>query len=220
MNQKSSFLLLKNNAPAVDLGDIPEFEYVDFCQIVTSLLSDESNHLIVYYALPYKKQLLFICAVGMDNQQEIAIFSHILPHSENSLQSLTPTVPQIQIFEREIAENHGIEFIRHPWMKPVRYSHDRSNKANIMDNYPFYSIESDELHEVGVGPIHAGVIEPGHFRFICNGEKVLHLEIHLGYQHRGVESQFIALKNPLQRMLLAESIAGDTPLATDWRMCN
>src|ERR1035437_9514339 len=47
-------------------------------------------------------------------------------------------------------------------------------------------IESEELHEVGVGPIHAGVIEPGHFRFICNGEKVLRLEIQFGYQHRGI----------------------------------
>ncbi len=212
MYQKSSFLLLKNNAPAVDLADIPEYEYVEFSQILTSLLSDESNHLIVYYALPYKKQLLFICAVGLDNQHDIAVFSHILPHFEKSLQSLTPTAPQVQIFEREIAENHGIEFIGHPWMKPVRYSHGRNNPAEIMDNYPFYSIESNELHEVGVGPIHAGVIEPGHFRFICNGEKVLHLEIHLGYQHRGVESQFISLKTPLQRMLLAESIAGDTTI--------
>jgi Ni,Fe-hydrogenase III large subunit len=79
-----------------------------------------------------------------------------------------------------------------------------------MDNYPFYRIESEELHEVGVGPIHAGVIEPGHFRFICNGEKVLHLEIHLGYQHRGIERLFVEKKTALQRCILAESIAGDT----------
>lgn len=78
-----------------------------------------------------------------------------------------------------------------------------------MNNYPFYQIESDELHEVGVGPIHAGVIEPGHFRFICNGEKVLHLEIQLGYQHRGVESLMLQ-SGGLKRALLAESIAGDT----------
>jgi Ni,Fe-hydrogenase III large subunit len=79
-----------------------------------------------------------------------------------------------------------------------------------MNNYPFYGIESEELHEVGVGPIHAGVIEPGHFRFICNGEKVLHLEIHLGYQHRGIEKLFIEKNDPLQRCILSESIAGDT----------
>jgi Ni,Fe-hydrogenase III large subunit len=60
-----------------------------------------------------------------------------------------------------------------------------------MDNYPFFKIDREELHEVGVGPIHAGVIEPGHFRFICNGEQILHLEIHLGYQHRGLEDLFL-----------------------------
>ena len=79
-----------------------------------------------------------------------------------------------------------------------------------MDNYPFYNIDSEELHEVGVGPVHAGVIEPGHFRFICNGEKVLHLEIQLGYQHRGIEKLFIEKNNALQRCILSESIAGDT----------
>ena len=79
-----------------------------------------------------------------------------------------------------------------------------------MDNYPFYNIDSEELHEVGVGPVHAGVIEPGHFRFICNGEKVLHLEIQLGYQHRGVEELFITKNNALQRCILSESITGDT----------
>jgi Ni,Fe-hydrogenase III large subunit len=61
-----------------------------------------------------------------------------------------------------------------------------------------------------VGPIHAGIIEPGHFRFICNGEQILHLEIQLGYQHRGVENMFTRLTSTLQRSILAESIAGDT----------
>ncbi|OFY94605.1 MAG: hypothetical protein A3K10_03135, partial [Bacteroidetes bacterium RIFCSPLOWO2_12_FULL_31_6] len=79
-----------------------------------------------------------------------------------------------------------------------------------IENYPFYQIESEELHEVGVGPIHAGVIEPGHFRFICNGEQILHLEIQLGFQHRGIEKLFLEKKNILQRVTLAESIAGDT----------
>ena len=57
-----------------------------------------------------------------------------------------------------------------------------------MAYYPFYEIEGKEVHEVAVGPIHAGVIEPGSFRFMCLGEQVHHLEIHLGYQHRGVET--------------------------------
>jgi Ni,Fe-hydrogenase III large subunit len=81
-----------------------------------------------------------------------------------------------------------------------------------MDLYPFYSIAGEELHEVGVGPIHAGIIEPGYFRFICNGEKVLHLEIQLGYQHRGVEELFVKNEKVLKNAILAESIAGDTAI--------
>ena len=110
----------------------------------------------------------------------------------------------MHLFEREIAEQTTLRYKDHPWQKPVRYT---------LHNYPFYSIQGDDLHEVGVGPIHAGVIEPGHFRFICNGEKVLHLEIALGYQHRGVEKEILRTDNFLRRQLLCESIAGDTRVA-------
>ena len=55
----------------------------------------------------------------------------------------------------------------------------------------FYRVEGEEVHEVAVGPVHAGVIEPGHFRFQCHGEHVFHLEISLGYQHRGVERALV-----------------------------
>src|SRR5207248_7351993 len=73
----------------------------------------------------------------------------------------------------------------------------------------FFSVAGAEIHEVAVGPVHAGVIEPGHFRFNCHGERVIHLEISLGYQHRGVER---ALRDgPDRRSLyLAETVAGDT----------
>jgi len=49
-------------------------------------------------------------------------------------------------------------------LKPVRYPENRVDKSKLIKDYPFYSIESEELHEVGVGPVHAGIIEPGHFR--------------------------------------------------------
>ena len=55
-------------------------------------------------------------------------------------------------------------------------------------------MKGEDVHEVAVGPIHAGVIEPGHFRFMCHGEKVYNLEIMLGYQNRGVEELFIKNK--------------------------
>ena len=55
----------------------------------------------------------------------------------------------------------------------------------------FFQMDGEEVHEVAVGPVHAGIIEPGHFRFQCHGETVYHLEISLGYQHRGVERALV-----------------------------
>ena len=69
-------------------------------------------------------------------------------------------------------------------------------------------------HEVAVGPVHAGVIEPGHFRFQCMGEDVFNLQIFLGYQHRGVEDAIVAADGSVPRQIaLAETCAGDTSAA-------
>lgn len=210
MKSETNHILLKNNAPSVDFDLIPVLDYGDFESLLTSQLSDHANHILVYYAFENDDKLQYICAVARDHSHDIAVFSHTSARHDVILKSLTNDIPQIHMFEREIMENFGVVFSDHPWNKPVRYAHNRQDKSLIMNNYPFYSISGEELHEVGVGPIHAGIIEPGHFRFICNGEKVLHLEIQLGYQHRGVEKMFLQLKKPLQRMILAESIAGDT----------
>lgn len=101
---------------------------------------------------------------------------------------------------------------------------DRSGKSDSVsalrgsafEGYPFLSMTGLESHEVAVGPVHAGVIEPGHFRFLCFGERVYHLEIQLGYQHRAIET-LIASQGTGSRMVrIAESIAGDTSVGHSW----
>jgi Ni,Fe-hydrogenase III large subunit len=134
--------------------------------------------------------------------------------------ALTPDAEPLHLFEREIAEQYGIRPEGHPWFKMVRY-HPTLNGApdlfgndydeDIPGNYPYYAVAGEEIHEVAVGPVHAGVIEPGHFRFNCIGERVLHLEIQLGYQHRGVE-QLLGRVDPRRWPILAEGIAGDTAI--------
>jgi len=121
--------------------------------------------------------------------------------------SLTLRTPQTHYFEREIHEQWGVEPEGHPWLKPVRRIPDTTPSP-----YPFYRVDGGEVHEVAVGPVHAGIIEPGHFRFQCYGEEVMHLEIALGYQHRGMEA--LLLQGPaLRRVPLAECIAGDSSIA-------
>jgi len=128
---------------------------------------------------------------------------------------LTTTIPALHCFERELHEQHGVRFVGHPWLKPIRF--EGGDRA-AMNGYPFYKIEGKEVHEVAVGPIHAGVIEPGSFRFMCLGEQVYHLEIHLGYQHRGVEA--LLLRGDARKLTpLVETIAGDTSVAHAWAYC-
>ena len=206
---------IMKNGQSIPFGSIPVLEYPLFRQYVIQLLENPTCHCLNYFGYPQKgNQIHLICCIGNDTTSEIHVFSFLHDLSAPQiLGSITREHFGMHIFEREISEKFGIEFTGHPWNKPVRYPIDRFDKSKNFKNYPFYHIESSELHEVGVGPIHAGIIEPGHFRFICNGEKVLHLEIHLGYQHRGIESLFLQKRNLLERTILAESIAGDSVAA-------
>ena len=182
--------------------------------------------------------------------------------------SMTPELPQLHYFEREIYEQWGVEPVGHPWLKSIRRIPDsaeaaarnaaqsKNSAAATQDAastapalalgaarelgastasgtleaarvlaasgalatsgqaqpYPFYRVKGADVHEVAVGPVHAGIIEPGHFRFQCYGENVLHLEIALGYQHRGIEAMLT--QGPAARRLhLLECAAGDSTVA-------
>lgn len=198
---------IKNNQQ-IPFDSIPVLEYDQFLDYNTSLLHIEDNHCVNYYGIPQQGNIKLICCVANDKDGLINISSAVvlLPIT---LESFSQHHLAFEKFEREIHENFGIHFINHPWLKPVRYPVNQSNKNNTISNYPFFKIESEELHEVGVGPIHAGIIEPGHFRFICNGEQILHLEIQLGYQHRGIENLFLQKKKLIELHTLAENISGD-----------
>ncbi|WP_242393855.1 hydrogenase large subunit [Anaeromyxobacter oryzisoli] len=135
---------------------------------------------------------------------------------EKGFHALTRKFPALHAFEREIFEAHGVKPHDHPWLKPVRFS---GPEPRQMDRYPFYVVEGAQVHEVAVGPIHAGVIEPGHFRFMCLGEVVHHLEIQLGYQHRGVE-RLLLQREPRALAPLVETIAGDSSVAHAWAYCD
>ncbi len=119
--------------------------------------------------------------------------------------ALTPSLPQAHLFEREIAEQYGIQPVGHPWMKPVRFA---AAECGVMD---YFTVHGEEVHEVAVGPVHAGIIEPCHFRFQCHGENIFHLEISLGYQHRGVERACLGGPDP-RTIHYMETCAGDTTI--------
>lgn len=203
------FLHVKNNQ-AVDLKDIPEIRYPDFVEANLDMLKGRADrHCVNYFGVKIDGGICIYSCIADDTTGEIYLSSTMV---ENGIPfpSMTAHNHNFEKFEREIHENFGIVFEDHPWLKPYRFAYNRFDQGSTITDYPFFESDSEELHEVGVGPIHAGVIEPGHFRFICNGEQILHLEIQLGYQHRGVEQLFLNKDKILQRATLAENIAGDT----------
>jgi Ni,Fe-hydrogenase III large subunit/Ni,Fe-hydrogenase III component G len=88
----------------------------------------------------------------------------------------------------------------------------------VIDGYEFVRVEGDGVHEIAVGPVHAGTIEPGHFRFSVVGEKVLRLEERLGYVHKGIEQRFTQLPI-LEAHRLAARVSGDSAVAFTWAYC-
>lgn len=145
------------------------------------------------------------------------ISARLLPGAV-SYPCVTPFVHAAHRAERAIGDFFGLEAQGHPLWKSLILHSDawpgdfhplRENKNYVTPPYEFVTVKGEGIHEIPVGPIHAGIIEPGHFRFSCLGEIVANLEIRLGYQHRGVEK---ALENiPWKRArYIAESASSDT----------
>jgi hypothetical protein len=178
--------------------------------------------LSAFFGKPSADQSLRLFAVLA--RDELSTLALISTDVEHSYPSLTPDCPQAHWFEREIAEQWSVTPTGHPWLKPIRFHAPyRTGHGPCTDETigltEFFQVSGAEIHEVAVGPVHAGVIEPGHFRFQCHGENVYHLEISLGYQHRGIEQGLIE-QSVKRRIHLIESIAGDTTVGHTTAYCH
>ena len=158
--------------------------------------------------------------LGDGSCKGVHLFSE-LPEAPFRLPSLLPEVPPALYFEREIAEMYGVEFAGSPDTRPLLL-HERHSAPPMASPsatstgerapFSFPMTEGEGVYEIPVGPVHAGVIEPGHFRFQVVGEKILNLEVRLGYTHKGTERLFVG-RDPSRGVLLAESISGDMSVA-------
>lgn len=102
----------------------------------------------------------------------------------------------------------------HPLVDPPL----RVPEGPVVDQYEFVRVKGDGVHEIAVGPVHAGIIEPGHFRFSVVGEKILRLEERLGYVHKGTERRFTELQ-AIEGQRLAARVSGDSAVAFSWAYC-
>jgi Ni,Fe-hydrogenase III large subunit/Ni,Fe-hydrogenase III component G len=110
--------------------------------------------------------------------------------------------------------DHGVWSPGPPPLRRTAESEWAAGRA-LPTDYSFVRVDGNGVHEIAVGPVHAGIIEPGHFRFSVVGEKVLRLEQHLGYTHKGIERRFTELM-PLEGARLAGRVSGDTTVAYAW----
>ncbi len=207
-------VLWTRNAESAPLADIPVLRAAQWRDAVVALC-EVGGRLAAVLPLAGpsgRRGWDLLAVVAYDRRGELALARAEIPPS-GGYPSLTPDLPEAQAFERELAEDLGMRPEGHPWLKPLRQGH---RPAVALDGrrapeHAFFQVAGEGVHEVGVGPVHAGIIEPGHFRFQCNGEEVLHLEIHLGYQHRNAEA-FLLGGKPSRRQVVAEAIAGDTTI--------
>lgn len=189
------YLEIKNNQ-AIKISEIP----VDSFKNLRTDLALKKMRVLQFFVVPENgKNKLYCVFTQNEMSQDKAKLFVVSSYMENKYESITITNPALHMFEREIYENFGIEPLGHPWLKPVRKQ----------EGYEFLKSDDRQTHEVAVGPVHAGIIEPGHFRFLCNSERINHLEIQLGYQYRGVEKML--KKSP--SIHLAESVCGDSTIA-------
>jgi Ni,Fe-hydrogenase III large subunit len=214
------------NGQAIALASIPTLSPAAFADWLLSGIG--KGHRVASYFASAANGTTEVFAVLADDNTSQLHAARTVPRNEE-FTSIAQDAPQAQLFEREIAEQFGLRPTGHPWLKPVRFHRSYRDAKDAWGRGPdepilpgvmdFFRVEGEEVHEVAVGPVHAAVIEPGHFRFQCHGEEVFHLEIALGYQHRGVEPALIGAPNK-RTIHYMETVAGDTTIGHTLAYCH
>ncbi len=156
----------------------------------------------------------------------------LIDADSSSYPDLTPTFACAARMQRAVADLTGLVASgaadTRPWLRhaawpenyyPLRRESTGRERFEALDEpYSFVTVTGDGVHEIPVGPVHAGIIEPGHFRFSVVGEKVLRLEERLGYTHKGIEKRLEQM-SLAQGVRLASRVSGDSTVAYGWAYC-
>lgn len=167
--------------------------------------------------------------VALVNENGVVSLTLSLPADQPDYPDISAIFPAAGRMQRAAYDLMGIsarevhdhrKWLRHAaWPDdsfPLRKDFDAAASNGVeLDGYPFVQVEGQGVHEIAVGPVHAGIIEPGHFRFSVVGEKVLRLEERLGYTHKGTEKRFESLTLQ-QGAKLAGRVSGDSTVAYAW----
>ena len=221
-NHNEIHLFLKNEQ---DIPEICNYIYKDLgTRLATMICTDErklGNGFVIRHVF------------GKENGEDVFIFvTSKIDESILSYPSIALTIPAAALHEREIHDMFGIIPIVNPdtrplvlhehWQKdtfPLRKDFALSTKMPRQEReYPFLKVQGEGICEIPVGPVHAGIIEPGHFRFSVIGENIVNLETRLFYAHKGIEKLAESMKID-DALLLSERIAGDESVANSAAFC-
>ena len=200
-------------------------------QLITAcrLAWEQGGQLVALWASDDRdRERGFTLRVLLKDADGLTLLEHSLPDEGARYPDLATIFPAANRMQRACFDLIGVQCDaddQRPWLWqaawpidrfPLRRDFEASPKWEPgVEDYAFVRVAGDGVHEIPVGPVHAGIIEPGHFRFQVVGEKVLRLEERLGYVHKGIEKRFESLPL-LEGVRLAGRISGDSTVAYAW----
>jgi len=206
------------------IPDISTYLYTALHYPLVSMFANDETALCGQYAIYY---------VFSDEEKGVLVtlITLIEPADEEFL-SISRIIPAAALYEREIHDMFGLTPVGHPHAKrlvfhsnwpdgeyPLRKSFDGKQRlAFAKETVAFTKVSGEGVFEIPVGPVHAGIIEPGHFRFSVAGEPIIHLEAQLYYVHKGIEK--MSEGQSIERCLyVSERISGDETFANSFAYC-
>lgn len=198
-------------------------------------LAIAQNHgqLVTLWASQKSAKKFAVTAIYSLHEEGLLWLDLLLRENEVSFPDISGIFPSAVRMQRAMRDLMGIMAIGsaddRPWLNhgfwPNDYYPLRKDLSGLevhdegaSQDYPFVEVAGDGVHEIAVGPVHAGIIEPGHFRFSVVGEKTLRLEERLGYAHKGVDKAFERME-VIEGSRLAGRISGDSTVAYSWAYC-
>lgn len=225
-NLPIDFELLADHAGFTCTARVSERELLAFCKAAHA----DERRLVALWGSDERDRdakLGFALHLAFDLSPGLVCLTLPLPTDDPQLPDLSLIFPASDRMQRAARDMLGIRpdaGDQRPWLRhdnwpadhfPLRRDTPDKRFESRNEDYAFVRVEGDGVHEIPVGPIHAGIIEPGHFRFSVMGENVLRLEERLGWKHKGIERRFVGM-GLAEGAKLAGRVSGDSTVAYAW----
>ena len=233
LHQHLAALLIDAGIAVQDRAEKPPCLHIAVGQwAATAKLAKEAGLRLVAVWAAQEGKAFAVHAAFAHKDHGYALTKTTLSAAAGEFPSITPHYVAAARMERVIHDLYGLIAEGHPdtrpWIKHEHWPQDAfplrktfsaaTTMPRVEGRYPFIEAEGDGVYEIPVGPVHAGIIEPGHFRFLAVGEQILNLEERLGYVHKGIEKAMEG-RDVLAGVRLAGRVSGDATVAHSWAFC-